>query len=228
MIEIVEKIKSRGYWEVIIRPSDFRKDRIPELQELKRIVTQSAVMLRGWDFPHMDSRNPIQLGVDWVQQKVDWSTHVEHWRFYQSGQFHYLGSIHDDWLDQSIWGKSPENWQVGAFLSITDTVFRFTEVFEFAARLAMTEASGELMNINITLSGLKNRRLRMDNPTRAWFGYEYDCFIESFPQKISVSRQELVGESKSLALKASQQLFMRFNWTPAIEVLRGMQEELRW
>lgn len=227
MSDLVEKIKSRAYWRIVIRPSDFKKDRIPELQTLKQIVTQSAVLLRGWDYPHIDSHNPIQSGVDWVQQEVEFSTHVESWRFYQSGQFAFLGSISDDWLDQSFWGKPPKGWEIGNSLSVLDVIFRFTEIFEFAARLAMTEAGGDSMNIFISLHGLKNRQLRLDSPMRAGSTYQRVCHIESFPQTISVSKQELVAEAQLLALNASKELFERFNWTPSVDVLRGMQEELK-
>src|ERR1700730_11594469 len=32
---VTDKIKSRGYWEIIIRPSDFRRERIPDFETLK-------------------------------------------------------------------------------------------------------------------------------------------------------------------------------------------------
>jgi hypothetical protein len=226
MKETIEKIKSRGHWKVIIRPSDFEQNRISDLNRLKEIIPQVSVTLRGWSLPHIDRHNPIQVGLDWIQQEVEWSDHVEAWRLYQSGQFIFWGSIRDDWLDQSFWGPPPQGWEVGASISVIDVVFRFTEIFEFAARLSMTEAGGELMNIDVTLFGLKNRRLRIDSPSRAGFDYPRICHVESFPQQFSVSRQELVAEPKVLALKASKELFERFDWSPSIELLRGIQDEL--
>lgn len=226
MDEAIDKIKSRGYWKVIIRPSDFRNDRIPEFETLKHIITQASVSLRGWSFPHVSTNTEIQVGLDWVQQWVEWSDHVEAWRLYQSGQFVFYGSIRDDWWDISFWRQPGEDRKPGSILSVIDVVFHFTEIFEFAARLAMTDAGSEMMKICITLFGLKERQLRLDDPRRAGFDYPRIAHIESFLQEISALRQQLVAEPRLLALKASRELFVRFNWSPTIERLREVQNEI--
>ena len=226
MNEVLNKLKSRGFWEIAIRPADFRKDRIPELQTLKHIITQSSVSLRGWSFPHISTKMDIQVGLDWIQQWVDWSDQIEAWRFYQSGQFAFYGSIRDDWRDQSFWGRPNEEWKPGTSLSVIDVIFHYTEIFEFAARLALTEAGSETIIIFIVLNGLKERQLRIDSPSRSGFDYPRVAHIESFPQTHSVLRQELVAEPRRLALKASKELFIRFDWTPNLELLRGLQDEL--
>lgn len=223
MDEVIDKIKSRGYWKVIIRPSDFRNDRVPEFETLEHIVTQSSVSLRGWSFPHISTKTEIQRGIDWVQQWVEWSDHVEAWRLYQSGQFVFNGSIRDDWWDKSFWRRPGEDRKPGSILSVVDVVFHFTEILEFAARLAMTDAGSEMMKIGITLVGLKERQLRLDDPWREGFDYPRTAHIESFPQEISARRQQLVAEPRLLALKASRELFVRFSWSPTIEFLRELQ-----
>lgn len=47
---VIDRIKSRGYWKVIIRPSDFRRDRIPDFQTLKQIITKSSFRCGGGVF----------------------------------------------------------------------------------------------------------------------------------------------------------------------------------
>jgi hypothetical protein len=220
-------LKSRGYWKVVVRPEDFVKDRISELQELRDIITQANVSLRGWDFPHISNNRDIQLGIDWIEQKIDWSVHVEAWRFYQSGQFVFFGSMWTDWLDQGhFWSSPKEIWQPGTIFSVEDAVFRYTEIFEFAARLAMTKAGGKHMNVLVELNGLNDRTLKLDNIMRAGFDYPRACSLSSFPQQFSVPLQTLVAEPKLLALKAAKETFARFNWMASLDVLRIMQDEL--
>lgn len=223
---VIDRIKTRGYWKVIIRPSDFRRDRIPDFQTLKHIITKSSVSLRGWSFPHVSTKTDIQIGLDWVQQWVEWSDHVEAWRLYQSGQFVFYGSIRDDWWDQSFWRRPGEDRKPGAILSVIDVVYRIAEIFEFAARLAMTEGGSETMTICITLVGLKERQLWFQDQWGEGFDYPRIAHIASFPQTFSVSRQELVADPRLLALKASREVFIRFDWTPSIEGLREVQKKL--
>src|SRR5262245_54137547 len=53
---LAEKIRSRGYWEVKVRPTVFAAERIKTLGELERGVNTAHVELRGWDYPHQTYR----------------------------------------------------------------------------------------------------------------------------------------------------------------------------
>jgi hypothetical protein len=127
--DILQKIKLRGYWEVIIRPTEFIDNRIESLSKCKEVVRELSVRLRGWDYPHFDNNNPPTSGIDYVEQSVDWQHKVELWRFYQSGQFlHYFG-MWEDWQDQStIWGSRLTN-KPGEILSIISAVYSLTEIY---------------------------------------------------------------------------------------------------
>lgn len=227
MNDLLQKIKSRGYFKVVIRPEDFVKDRVSELEELRGIITQASVTLRGWDFPHISRNKDIQLGIDWIEQEIDWSVHVEAWRFYQSGQFVFFGGMWTDWMDQGVFWTAPkEDWQPGTVFSVEDAIFRYTEIFELAARLAMTKAGGKQMIIQVTHNGLKNRSLKINNIMRIGSDYPRTCKISSFPQHFVVPLQTLVSEPKLFALNAAKELFARFNWMISIDFLRTMQDEL--
>src|SRR5829696_6596341 len=80
------EIHDTGYWRVLIHPTVFEGSRIPTLADCWRIVEESRVSLRGWDYPHVDPAQQLR-GDDWVQSGAAWANHVELWRFYQSGQF---------------------------------------------------------------------------------------------------------------------------------------------
>jgi hypothetical protein len=68
MHPVIEKIKSRGYWKVVIRSSIFLEDRIRELSLCKKLVRDNKVRLRGWDYPHYDREIEPDSGLDYVEQ----------------------------------------------------------------------------------------------------------------------------------------------------------------
>ena len=176
--------------------------------------------MRGWNFPHLDHRTQPHRDIDWIGQEFQWEEHhyLELWRFYQSGQFIHIAGISSDWYDQS----RPRN-----FLEICDTIFRFTEIFEFAARLAFTAASDDFMHVGITLSDIKDRALRLEEPDGIWRDTPYQAKITEYPYSVNVPRTELIARPNELALEAAGELFKRFNWDPAPGALRGWQEQLQ-
>src|SRR5438105_12910808 len=106
---LVEKIRSRGYWDVTIRPATFVENRIAELAELAPIVERSQVSLRGWNFPHVRRRETIARGLNWTGQESEWNHYKEAWRLYKSGLFRDLSSLKEDWQDEStLWPAIPD------------------------------------------------------------------------------------------------------------------------
>ncbi|MDA1096766.1 MAG: hypothetical protein O3B84_05875, partial [Chloroflexi bacterium] len=109
-----------------MRPATYLDLRVGNVLELGRILASTAVSLRGWDFPHIDSRTSPRVGREWIEQNIDWEMHVEFWRFYQSGQFVHFAGLHEDWLDQaqmlSIGAGSP----AGERLGVVSAVYRFS------------------------------------------------------------------------------------------------------
>src|SRR5574338_1054048 len=100
MNETLSKIRTRGYWEVVLHPGNFVANRVSKLSELWKAAEDLSVRFRGWDFPHIDRDGPT-LGTDWIESAIDWSNYVELWRFYQTGQFVYFGGLRTDWYDQA-------------------------------------------------------------------------------------------------------------------------------
>ena len=225
---LLEKIRSRGHWKVVIRPGTFVANRVPNITELYPILESRSVQLRGWDFPHLDSKTRPQIDQDWIEQASEWEQYLEFWRFYQTGQFVDFSGFTQDWRDQSRLSPPDKDWKPKMYLSVERAVFRFTEIFEFAARLSLTEAGDEQMHLEIIVGGLNGRGLGVDPVRRA--GSEIlmgmKATIEEKPYKIDLSRVELITEPRGLALKPAVELFRRFGWDPSLEILRDMQDEL--
>lgn len=228
MTDVLEKIRSRGYWKVVIRPEDFKQDRIRGLDQGLDIVMKCAVLVqnRGWTFPKVfRADDEVLTGDDWVGQELDWHIHVELWRLYLTGQFVYLGGIWDDWLDQSIFSTPNPNWKPGLRLFVGDVIYRFMEVFEFAARLALTDAGANRMRIEVSISGLKNRVLLLGLPNRASLDSERKLLSDSVSYKQSFEREELISQANELALIAASEIFATYQWHPSLDFLRTIQKE---
>lgn len=229
-MSLSDEIRSKGYWSIVIHPATYQAKRA-DLSELEPIVNRARVQLRGWDFPHFGERDQIKLRMRSIACSTDWQYYVEAWRLYQSGQFTYLIGIHEDWLDRTenrIWGPPAHLSERGPLLGVGDSLFRITETFEFARRLAVTSLGDEAMHIKVEVHQLEGRLLWVDNPNRYPMEREYRAEIQTFVMEERIPTAQLVAESRSLAADWARELFMRFGWSPPIEMLRGQQEELRW
>ena len=226
MSKLLEKIQLRGYWKVVIHPGNFDETRVSNISNLYPLLEKISVQLHGWDFPHLDSRTPPVTDADWVGQEIDRLHHIELWRFYQSGQFVHISALTEDWLGKFPGTSPPWALKMDHVLSVEITIVRFTEIFELASRLALTEAGDELMHIEILVKGLSGRALRINPETRMPFPISMKASITELPYKVDLSRTQLVTESRDLALKPALELFRHFGWDPSLEILRDIQGEL--
>jgi hypothetical protein len=220
MEKILEKIKSRGYWRVVIRPSKFEKERISELSKCKTLVRDNAVHLRGWDYPHYDMRTEPSCGLDYIEQFTDWEPHIEAWRLYQSGQFVHYKALWEDWEDLSPWGQSQQ------ILSVIGTVYLLTEIYEFASRLGAKGILGDSCEIQITLSNTVNRKLATLDAIRPVFA-EYKTTLSEIPRSVSLVTADILSRSAELSLEHAVWLYQRFNWLDVqAEIFKEDQREL--
>ena len=225
--DLTDDIRSRGHWQVVIRPTAFVAGRVSDIAVLFPIVEHSSVQLRGWDFPHVDRNDRPIIDVNCVGQETRWQHMLETWRIYQTGQFFHLAGIWDDWRDQSEWWPPPPGWSPGERLGIGDVLFRFVEIFEFAARLSTTAAGDDSMHIEVRLGGLANRLLFVDSPSRLpYLRGQPRIAINEFPFEVDVSKTELEADPRGLALRGSIEVFKRFGWEPPLENLRVWQAEI--
>ena len=229
--EVLKKIKSRGYWFVDIRPLQFKKERIKSLKECKELVKDCVVFLRGWDYPHYSRRYEPISGLDWIESVIDWQEYKEIWRMYQSGQFVNFFGCKEDWLSETktLFG-TPRTWKYapGLALSVLNTLFRITEIYEFASRLANKKIFEEGLYLNIELHGMKNRGLIVLDPIRILLHVrvrEYKCGIDDLPHASTISIENILGKAHDLALDHTIWIFERFNWdSPPRKMLKEDQK----
>ncbi len=224
--EVLAEIRSRGYWRVVIRPTVFDERRIPEIASLFPIVDQSRVRLRGWDYPHVN-QTEVRTLLGFVEQASSWEHHLEAWRFFQSAQFVHYSGLADDWRDRSARWPPDSKWAPGRWLGIGSVIYRFTEIFEFAARLAQAAPMGDAISIATTVVGLKDRLMYADDPQRLDLASQRaHVDIAEFPFGREASRADLMATPRAIALDACKELFSYCHVDMSDSTLRSWQDEV--
>ena len=220
MSDILQRIKTRGWWEVEIRPTDFLADRVPTLGELETLIRTASVETGLSSLPQVGSA-PSERGADYVGQGHETGAYLQTWRFYQSGQLVLYEGMVDDWADRTS-GARPSDWQPNVTLSLSDALYTYWQVFELANRLALSPAGSESMLVSISAIGLKDRALKADVPRTVVQHVGRRATITHFPIARRFSRQELVSNSGGLAVEAAGQLLSRFGWDAPVGLIRSL------
>jgi hypothetical protein len=228
---LLEKIKSRGYWRINFQPNTFGDRRI-SLAECKDAVERNAVLLRGWDYPHVSKKNDehgAQLPAGEYQENwVHWWNHIEFWRMYRSKQFLHYRAIHDDWFEQSEWaGEHEKQIKPGTSLGVVGTIYLVTEIFEFLSRLTRAGFYSDRISIDISIENTVGRELRVDSPARMPFLSPHKTGAESIKLHHDAEVDDLKVKSSDLALTTILEIFDQFGWSnPPVSNIKLDQQNL--
>ena len=226
MTELTDKIRSRGHWDVLIRPATFVADRV-SYEQLDEIIPSVQVRMRGWPVPYANyGRQELLHGDDWVGQDVnaDMVSHYEAWRFFMSGQFSHLRAVSADWRGGDETTHVPEDF--ASVIEVWEILFYLTEAFELATRLALGPSGDERMVISATLEQLEGRGLVVAQSNRAEFFGPYRSHVPSFSREIEMPREKLVAGGRVAAAEMAREFFLRFGWKPSLDQLLDHQREL--
>lgn len=221
-----QKIKSRCYWQAVIRPRDFEAMKVANRHVLSRVVRGATVTYQGFDFPHFDASTQAEVGADWIGQSLDWGQHLELWRAYLSGQFYHLLANDTDWGSARMLSPFGRLERGEPFVGVGYALFQFTVVFEFAARLALTEMGAEQMHVEMLVGNLDKHRLVSDDPNRGHMQSRPTAGVNEYLLARDVTRTELAAEPRILALSTSEEFFhAAFDEELPRELLKGWQEQ---
>lgn len=238
MEKLVNKIKESGYWKVIIRPVEFEAKLISDKDNASKIIESNQISLRGWDYPHIDSREGIfPSGKDSVSSYCDWPDggHFEFWKFYLNGQFvHYFSMVEDYQLNEDAKKRASESFTFSKldkkdnkFLSIINALYSITEVFLFAANLAKSVNFGKETEIIIELGNVEDRTLFFWGEEFRNLSKAYTCKYQPIEQEEIYQTEELINNPAELALDFTIKIFKEFTWKDANkEVFVGDQKKL--
>jgi hypothetical protein len=129
-------------------------------------------------------------------------------------------------------GRSPTNPEGAGpqdSLPLWDTIRQFTEIYEFAARLSLTEAGETSMRVNVKIGNIEGRILGQDDPGRTplrYYRYQEPDFSWPSARSESISRDALVADPRELAAEGLAELFKRFDFNAGTQAIRSWQEEL--
>jgi hypothetical protein len=222
---ILAKIKSTGYWQIIIRPITYLEKRIPDIKMLSPIMWNSIVR-RSKYFPCWDDARHLSIGNDYIGQNVDVEWHVEDWRLYQSGLFIDTFTIRTDLITEPDYSSSKKR-KSGEVFDISSAVYHFTEIFRFAAQLANSELYKDDVNIHleININGLENRRLEnLDYRSRP-FSNNYIASIPVYIFSEELPKEDLIAKPDDLAIKTAHSLFYRFGPNLNMGLLESIQAQ---
>ena len=238
MEELINKIMKNGYWKVIIRPVEFKENRMANKDQCEEIINKSKLSLRGWDYPHIDHRERIfRMGTDSVASLCDWKEreYYEYWQFYQNGQFvHYFSMREDSELDEKEKERARQDLrfsdnpkaQINRFLSIINALYSITEIYLFAVNLAKNTDYGNEIEIIIELGNVKERMLFFWGEYRMLSG-AYICKYEPIVLRSTMKTNELISNATDFALDMAIGLYKEFNWkNPNKDVFVGDQQKL--
>ena len=230
--EILDKIKSRGYWRINFEPLVFEQ-KLKTIAECKDIVEKNRVELRGWDYPHFPygsvDHAGLELGDKYYEGWIGWFNYFELWRMYQSGQFLHYFALRDDWSEHDGWGIVPNrNIEPGTVINIIGEVtYELTEVFEFLSRLTRKGIYDEGVKVSISLNNTKDRKLVLLDAGRAPLFMEYKTPLDKIDFVKEYTKDQILTNSKDLALEVILHIFERFAWhNPPIEMIKKDQENL--
>jgi hypothetical protein len=216
---VLDKIRSRGYWSVVIRPVTFREDRVPA-DDLDKIILRNAVRSR-WGYPIVDVSGSAEWrnGAGWIGQENDYGfIRIEAWRFYTSGLFVHYFSIAGDWR------RDPQNWPPNELIEYQNTIRTFGDVFEFAARLAQSPAGDNPMRVEIDIEGLQARRII--DPEQPWFDRSYKTDDPRWSLSWEGAQVELIANPGKLAAEFASKFFAAFRLFVSPEVLSLIQSKV--
>lgn len=224
MSDVLDKIRSRGHWDVEIRPLPFDADRL-QYEELESAIEGTTVRMRGWPVPFVDHREPWLRGNDWIGQDVEalLVSHMEAWRLFASGQFVHLRAISADWGESHLIAPGRPDERV---IPVWEILFYLTEVTELAARLALKMKRPASVLLRAKLFDMAGRSLVVGQHNRAEFVRPYVQQQDVLQAEAQMDTEDLVAEPREIALKLARELLLRFGWKPAVEQLRGHQQEL--
>lgn len=228
-LQIIKKIKSRGYWKISVRPTVYNKERINNLIDCRDIIARNAVRLRGWPFPFIaktnDKTSGILPGEHHYESWVDWDIHKELWRFYQSAQFITLRGLWEDWYKER--GNIDYYDSLGEIdrLGVFHTLYFLTEIFEFLNRMVISSIYKGSILVSVELCNIKGRILWIDDPNRLPLWEIRKTGATSIIFSKVFSDNEIKEKGREIAIESSLYFFQRFDWNPENELLKEAQRK---
>lgn len=208
-LPLLEKIKSRAYWRVEIRPTVYEATRLQDMQAMEKAINVASVSLRGRPYPafRVDDLQKTYKGT-WLEGQLDRDYFKEFWRLYQSAQWiHYLIAL-TAWMPKAklFRDRWPQPADRAGFIHITDTLCTITEILRFAVGLAEQHLLDPDLYMSIQFCNTKGYALYESSFDSPFSWYEPDRLVSKTDDPIKqelampAARLRSVADEKALAI----------------------------
>jgi hypothetical protein len=222
--EVLEKIKSRGHWWIIIRPDLYIEERIPTLAGCQELIAKHQLRYRSWYFPHLDAQG-LHRGLRYIEQATALGSIKETWRFYQSAQFAFARGLAEDWIEDEVWppGQQGPSITPGTKLGILSALHHLSEIYEFTARLAQTGIFDNKLFLSVNLVSTEGREVFF------WGGDRHlrpghICSVPELLREKTYNATDFIARSREYSFEHFLWLVERFGFDASPEIFKRDQE----
>lgn len=232
MEELKKRIKSGGYWKIILRPVEFLEKKIPSLIDCKNIIGTNAIRYRGWEFPIINHEHYNNLN-NGIESFIELKQFRECWEFYQSGQFVFHSSFYEDDEKDEIkkyasfpMAMNEEDISKGNFQCIEFIINRITILFDFIEKITKMDVLGNEFLITIELNNVKERVLFFYKRSRL-ITIVYKCKINEIKYEEKFEKLTFLNEKDNLIIACCEYIFERFNCYFDKKLINELINEIR-
>ena len=208
---MVDWQKYEGYREVIAHPADFSENRFA-IEMLWKAAQKAEILYRGWPFIFVESgQGQTYVIEDSIETVVDITRvrgyeYFEMWKLKRSGLF-----FHRALMDEEAY---PPAVQQGKVLGFELTVYHISEAIGSLWHLytELGVPDDELLTINFTYKGVKDRNLVVLSPRLAGFMGPQICRSSEISYERSLPLGEWRASEVDIASEISSELFQQFQW----------------
>lgn len=211
-----QDVKGPG-WYLEARPLRYVGQRFETPRRLRAARDESVVRLRGWDFPHVDSRGDQQFHRG-VQSVTAWASYLEAHRFYYSGLFVWRRRFFEDLPGPD--GSSHPNG-----ISFISTMWSFVEYLLFAARYLHHTVPTESAIVTVRADGLQGRYVYSEQPAVS-LGGRPTTKVTAFERSVEATGLELENAWEDVAVDWTEHFFGMFELELSRTVIRDWQRRL--
>lgn len=223
---MVDWEKHEGYREVIAYPAEFSENRFG-IEMLWKAVQKAEILYRGWPFIFVDSdRKETCVIDDGIETVVDTTQvrgyeYFETWKLKRSGLF-----FHRALMDEETY---PPAVQQGKVLGFEPTVYHISEaigsLWHLYTELGIPD--DELLTIQFTYTGVKDRNLVVLSPSRGGFMGSQICRSSQISRERSLPLAEWRASEVDIATEISSEIFQQFQWIePNLSSIREMASKI--
>ena len=213
---VLQKIKTRGYWEITFQPN--YPEQIRSAQDCLDLVRKSTVQLGGWELPYIPPGDTVigggYPGQNFYEIWTDWGARKEFFRMYKSGQVLICRALVEDWYREdenraSLAELIPSGTVLNVFYSVT---YFITEVFQFLLRLAENGIYKDGVILEMKLHNTKDRKLRLDHTRRTTLMRERKTQSSEIVINKTLDFETIITDSMSVAAEVIIEILDSFGY----------------